>query len=184
MLLKKPDKNRILAILAMISILPLLILMLYSLRIVFSYTGSIPIGFYRIESSFSNIKQGDYISFCLSNAVAKIGMQRGYTHSGSCKNGSEELIKEVIAVPGDTVILSDDRFIVSSLSSKITYIAPSKTIDKNHLYVYRFIKNGIYHSKGYWVYGFNSPKYSWDSRYYGEIPQENVKHKLFLLWAF
>lgn len=164
--------------------IPLLALIFYSAGIIFTYTGSIPVGFYRIVSDSTHVRRGDYVSFCLPDKVAKMGLQRGYIHRGSCDNGSEELIKQVIAIPGDSVQLANNEISVNGLLLGIGYFAPTHILDKDHLPVHRFIKDGAYRIKGYWVYGFGNPRYSWDSRYYGSIPKTNIRHRLVPLWLF
>ena len=164
-------------------IFPVVFVLLKISGIIFSYTGSVPIGFYRIVSDAQSIQPGDIISFCLPNKIAQIGLSRGYLTKGQCKNGSEPLMKEVIAVPGDQVIVFSDRLEVIHKPNTTDYMAISNVIDKNKLLVQRFINNGKYIATGYWVYGFGSPRYSWDSRYYGEIPKNNVTHKLVPLFV-
>ncbi|PIR10210.1 MAG: conjugative transfer signal peptidase TraF [Gammaproteobacteria bacterium CG11_big_fil_rev_8_21_14_0_20_46_22] len=183
-LLKKPSKRTVLGIMLSVLMIPLFALLFYVFGIIFTYTGSIPVGFYRIISDTTQIKRGDYVSFCLPDTIAKMGLERGYIHRGSCANGSEELIKQVIAVPGDTVKLANNEISVNGLFLGSGYFAPTRIIDKDHLPVYRFIKEGTYQAKGYWVYGFGDPRYSWDSRYYGGIPKANIKHRLLPLWIF
>ena len=163
-------------------ILPVIFVLLKISGIIFSYTGSVPIGFYRIVSDAQSIQPGDIISFCLPDKIVQVGMSRGYLNKGRCKNGGEPLMKEVIAVPGDQVMVSEDRLEVVHEYNTTDYMAISHVIDKNKLLVQRFIKNGKYIATGYWVYGFGSPRYSWDSRYYGEIPKDDITHQLVALW--
>lgn len=183
-LFRKPNKKTLGILLGCLSIIPVFIVVMAGFGIIFTYTGSIPVGFYRIVPDAEAIQRGNYISFCLPDKVAKMGLSRGYLQSGSCANGSEELIKQVIAIPGDTVKLANHKISVNGLFSGISYIAPTQIIDKDHLLVYRFIKEGTYQAKGYWVYGFGNPRYSWDSRYYGGIPKANITHRLLPLWRF
>jgi len=179
--IKKPDKKTISMLFLYLLILPSLAGIMHFFGIIFTYTGSIPIGFYRIVPLAPLLQRGDYVSFCLPDPIANMGLSRGYLNRGACANGSESLIKVIIAVPGDTVVVSTSGMRVNKL---IEYIAPSKIIDKNHLPVVRFIKEDTYIAKGYWVYGYGDPRYSWDSRYYGEIPQQAIQHRLVPLWVF
>ena len=182
--LKRPNKKTGVILGVSLSIIPLLVFIFWALGIIFTYTGSIPIGFYRTVHGAGHIRRGDIIAFCLPDKVAAIGLKRGYLHRGTCANGSEALIKQVIAVPGDTVTITDQKITVDIATLGIDYFAPTHVIDKDHLPVVRFIKAGTYQAKGYWVYGFGSPHYSWDSRYYGGIPKGNIAHRLVPLWQF
>ena len=179
-----PNKTQIIKVVLYVMILPIIFVLLKISDIIFSYTGSVPIGFYRIISSARLIQPGDIVSFCLPDKIAQIGLSRGYLTKGQCKNGSEPLMKEVIAVPGDQVMVSDDQLEIVHASNTTNYMAISNVIDKNKLPVMRFIRKGKYIATGYWVYGFGSPRYSWDSRYYGEIPKDNVTHRLVALWLW
>lgn len=181
---KRPNKKTVGILLTSLSMIPLVVIVFWVLGIIFTYTGSIPVGFYRIVANSRPIQRGDIIAFCLPDKVVAMGFKRGYLRHGACKNGSEKLIKQVVAVPGDMVTLSHDQIIVNGVNMKMGYFAPTHVIDKAHLPVYRFIQDGIYHIKGYWVYGFGDPRYSWDSRYYGGIPRKNVSHRLVPLWLF
>ena len=113
-----------------------------------------------------------------------MGVSRGYLTSGSCPDGTEQLLKEVIAVPGDQVQVSSDSVVVHSAAGSTTYPAPSHIIDQDGLPVHRFIQNGTYTIDGVWVYGNGDTKYSWDSRYYGAIPLSAITHQLKSLWVF
>ncbi len=183
-MLIKPNKPAIAILIGCLSGLLILFAAIRLFGIIFTYTGSVPIGFYRIITLDPSIKSGDYISFCLPNAAAQMGISRGYIKSGFCPNGSEALIKEVIAVPGDQVTVKNNIMSINNTRATVNYITPIATLDKDGLPVYRFIKDGTYNSTGYWVYGFGSPQYSWDSRYYGEIPRKNITHRLLPFLVF
>jgi len=182
--LKRPNKKTVTILMVSLSVIPLAVIVFWALGIIVTYTGSIPVGFYRIVANARPIQWGDIISFCLPNNVAKIGLKRGYLRHGTCANGSEALMKQVIAIPGDVVILAHHHITVNGVNMTVDYLAPTSVTDKDHLPVTRFIKNGIYHANGYWVYGFGDSHYSWDSRYYGAIPEKNITHRLVPLWLF
>lgn len=77
------------------------------LQIHINLTGSMPKGFYR-EVDHS-LKVGDFVSVCLPNSIARYGKQRNYLGTGSCKNKTMPVVKEVIAKGGDKVELSDKK---------------------------------------------------------------------------
>jgi len=171
---KKPDKKSILLIFVSLMCIPILFVIFKIFGIIFTYTGSVPIGFYH-RSFRQKIHIGDYVALCLPDPIAKMGLSRGYINSGKCFNGSDILLKEVIAVPGDRVTVHKNTIEINHHGIQLTYIAPTQVMDKNGLLVFRFIKNGVYKAKGYWVYGNGASYYSWDSRYYGGIPIKNIR---------
>ncbi len=181
---KRPNKRTMIILVVSLSVIPLVMILFWAMGIIFTYTGSIPVGFYRIVANSETMQRGDIISFCLPDKVAEMGLKRGYLRHGACANGSEELIKQVVAVPGDTVTLAHHQIHVNGVTMGMDYFAPTHVMDKDRLLVYRFIQNGTYHARGYWVYGFGNPRYSWDSRYYGGVPKKNVRHRLVSLWLF
>ena len=128
-----------------------------------------PIGIYKIQDG-NNIVAGDFVSVCLPDQFAEIGIERGYITHGNCKNGSSPLIKEVIAVPGDRVAVQNNQIIVNG----ITFLAPRFTDDRKGNLISK-IKDGDYGITNlYWVYGEHDKTYSWDSRYFGGIPKTDI----------
>lgn len=170
---KKPSKKKLIGILIAIGILPLCYLMLKLFGIVFTYTGSLPTGFYYQQSlNQDKIHVGQIVSFCLPPNIAKYGYDRGYIGKGNCQGGYSSLMKEVVAVPGNRVVVTNNKLIINNQN----YYAPTEFKDSHHLSVKRFVKNGDYTATGYWFYGYGSPNYSWDSRYYGQVPKDNILH--------
>ncbi len=180
-LFKRPALWPLIIILVLMAI-PILLMGICKLfGLVITYTGSVPPGLYRIKPADKNqISQGDYIAFCLPDKIAQYGMKRGYIHQGDCTNGSQELIKEVIALPQDHVRITEQAIWVG----KYRYTAPVQKVDHAGKWLERWVKNGINQPHGYWVYGVGSPEYSWDSRYYGSINFNNIRHKMVPVWLF
>lgn len=143
---------------------------LFTFNVRFNYTPSMPIGFYQRVST-TKIKRGDLVVVCLPKQVAVVALQRGYLRGGSCPNKVIPVLKQVIAIPGDVVTLTNSHITVNST----TYIAPFNSIDHNRQPLQKFIQNGIYQpSRGYWIYGANDPIKSWDSRYYGSVKRAEI----------
>ncbi len=181
---KKPKLKSLKQFLLALMVLPLIFVTFKLFGVIFTYSGSVPVGFYRIIHSSVAIHSNDYVSFCLPNNVASMGIHRGYIEKGNCNNGSQPLIKQVIAVPGDTVNVNYNLVTVTHDNLTISYSAVIQPIDKNNLTIHRYIKNGQYKLTGYWVYGVGDPKDSWDSRYYGQISKKQITHKLIPLCLF
>ena len=147
--------------------------------LMFNSTSSIPLGLYQITHTDRAIQPGDIISFCLPAKVAKYAFAHNYLASGDCDGRYQQLAKKVIAVPGDTVVLSDDVITAQHQNNLILeYSTPILHEDAHHHRIKKFIKNGTYIAKGYWVYGDNNVKYSFDSRYYGEVSLSLLQHRL------
>lgn len=135
-------------------------------------TPSMPFGLY-IEDH-RTIGRGDVVSMCLAEPHKTLAIRMGYIREGGsgCK-GVNSLIKEVIALPGDDVVLKDDYIIVN----KQKYLFPTKYIDSHgrKLQVY---PRGVYsNTSGYWTIGVND-KNSWDSRYFGPVEKRGILNKL------
>ena len=180
---KKPDKITAIIVAASFAFLPIFGVLCWGLGIIFTDTGSVPVGFYRIVP-LGTIQRGDFIAFCLPDSMARLGLRRGYLKTGFCAGGSDALIKQVIAIPGDHLEVSDEAIRVFHQGFSWFYGAPTRIFDHQHLPVHRFIVSGTVIARGYWVYGAGNPVYSWDSRYYGEISRANIQHRLVPLWQF
>ncbi len=134
-----------------------------------NWTSSMPIGFYKMTAP-AKLQPGEDVMVCLPPAVGKVGLHHEYLMFGNCPGGFEPIIKELIAVPGDTVILTNEAMIVGSN----TY--PAYTRAKDHLdRPLAAIARGTYANiQSYWLYGKNRTKDSWDSRYWGGVDRSNI----------
>lgn len=144
---------------------------LYQSGLIINITGSMPRGIYWRETG--KIHRGDLVTFCLSEKHQKFGLERGYLINGMRCQFSEPLIKKVIAIPGDNVILASQFIVVNDQS------LPYKTLSTDSKdRPLRAYPAGVYtNTKNYWVIGTNS-KRSWDSRYFGPIPQKSILWKI------
>ncbi|WP_440616371.1 conjugative transfer signal peptidase TraF [Cysteiniphilum sp. 6C5] len=144
---------------------------------------SMPMGLYIIDHTSDErmIVRGDLVEVCLPHKVAVEGIAKGYIDAhGHCADGSGSLIKEVIALPVDHVQLTSSQIIVNQKA----YYAPSHDISLSGIPITHFIKPGNNQRYGYWLYGANSPDYSWDSRYFGAVEADNIIHILKPLWIW
>jgi conjugative transfer signal peptidase TraF len=138
-------------------------------KITINITSSMPLGLYIKQSG--DIKRGDIVLVCLSEAYKTIGLQRHYVIKGNKCDGMTPLIKKVIAIPGDKVTLTDEYIKVNEQKYfYLTYYYDSK---KRALNVY---PRGEY-NQGYWLIGAND-KHSWDSRYFGPVKKWQILFKL------
>jgi len=138
--------------------------------LIINVTPSITRGVYM--KSAKEIKHGDIVAFCLSEPYKSIGLKSQYIEKGRNCDGTDPLIKEVIAIPGDKVILSNTFITINN--KKYPYKTLFMDSNGHNLAYY---PRGTYFSSGYWLIGSNSPK-SWDSRYWGPINTHQVLYKV------
>lgn len=167
---------------SLLLIVPLFALAMKMSGFIVTFTGSMPIGIYRIIKVQSplSIARGDDIGFCLPPQVAAVGLARGYLESGPCPGGSSRLLKKVIALPGDRVVVGKSQLTVYLPDgSEKTYFAPRLTDDGDGKPIKRWVPAGqMIVAKGYWVYGSGDRQDSWDSRYYGGIPKRLIESRI------
>lgn len=69
-------------------------------------TPSLARGIYMISDSMPN--RGDMVTFCISGSAAELAKEREYLQAGSCPSGLRPLLKQLAAIPADTVIISEN----------------------------------------------------------------------------
>ena len=140
-------------------------------------TPSMKVGLYIKQNGA--VGKGDIVSFCLKDPYKKIALERNYLGTGSKCSGADPLIKEVIAAPGDNVILTDEYIKVN----KNKYAFPTSHFDSLHRPLASYPRGKYLHTQGYWLIGANSQK-SWDSRYFGPVSRGDILTKLkpLLVW--
>jgi conjugative transfer signal peptidase TraF len=141
---------------------------------------SMPLGLYfRIHSA---IHRGDIVATCLTLENTQLGLQRHYLKTGQICHGASPLIKQVIAVPGDFVTLTDEYLSVTNKLTNNRYFYRTFYQDR-HGKKLRVYPRGKFFSDGYWLLGTHN-RYSWDSRYWGPIPRELIIARLIplLVW--
>src|SRR5580700_8252732 len=140
-------------------------------------TPSLPLGFY-ITSRSSNAK---LVEFCPQGKAASISLSRQYRTAGACPDGGAPLLKPGVAFPGDEVEVSANGIRVNG------QLLPNSTgrfrdhlerpLDPWPYGTYKVAPGTV------WVVSsFNSS--SFDSRYYGAIPESSIRHHLRPFWTF
>src|SRR3990167_2945178 len=133
-------------------------------------TPSMPIGLYQ-KVAVGEVNHGDYVAVCLPLDVVQVGIERGYLMRGSCSGDAMPVIKQVIAVPGYRVVVGLEFLGVG----QDKFFAPRQSYDHAHYRLQSWIVLGVQNNTdSYWLYGFYSPRYSWDSRYFGGVKRENI----------
>lgn len=160
-----------------LSMLFSLFFLAHSYGVCINVTPSMPEGIYIRDTS--NVQRGDIIAFCLKEPYKSIGLKKFYIEKGQVCQGADPLIKEVIAIPGDDVVLTDQFIRVNKRISPY----PTFHFDSLHRRLAVYPRGRYSHVPGYWVIGTHSP-YSWDSRYWGEIRADQILYKLRPLWVW
>lgn len=168
---KRAPLKRLRVPLLVMALLALIFISMSYYHIQINPTGSLPIGLYQQQPTHQ-IHRGDIVAACLPKAIAKFSVERGYLSQGHCPGGALPVLKDVIAVPGDTVVLSQHAITVNGKA----FLAPRATQDGSHRPILDVIPTGTYtNTQGFWLYGANAPQKSWDSRYYGPVSRDDIQ---------
>lgn len=113
------------------------------------------------------LRKGDFILFCPDDSTLfKRAKALGYLKQGACKGGYAPLLKEIVAVEGDSVLLSDEITV------------NGKSFGRPILGIYELLHierplSEVVGTQKFWVIGTSSSK-SFDSRYFGAINEVQV----------
>ncbi len=157
----------------------ILIIML-SLQLRFNATSSMPRGIYREVNT--PLIVGSIVEVCLPTDMAQFGKSRGYIHAGNCPGNAEPLLKEVVALGGDNLQVNDQGVFINGKllpHSSVLHLDELHRPLISHVINTRFVL-GV---DEVWFYGVSDPK-SWDSRYYGAVKRENIRHILKPIWTW
>ena len=159
------------------SLIAVVMLLANYVGLIINITPSIKKGFY-VKSS-GEIGRGDIVSVCLREPYKQIALERKYIAKGTKCSGADPLVKEVLAMPGDTVVLAADYIEVNAHK----YILPTHRVDSAGRKLAAYPRGTYARTSGYWLVGSNSEK-SWDSRYFGPVGKEQIIAKLkpLLVW--
>ena len=116
--------------------------------------------------------RGELVLACLPPVAAAWAMQRRYLAGGSCPAGAEPVVKMLGAVQGDEVMVERDFVAINNVRfpQSQTSAVDSRGRPLPHIgWGPRHVAAGEV-----WLFGFNHPR-SWDARYFGPIPADNVR---------
>lgn len=157
--------------LIILSVLFSLFFLVQSYGVCINVTPSMEEGIYIRD--INQIHRGDIVALCLADPYKTLGLIRGYVEKGRRCQGTDPLIKAVIAIPGDEVTLTD-RFI---RVNNVIYPYQTFYTDSLHRKLPVYPRGKYLHIQGYWLIGTHSAC-SWDSRYWGEIQANKILYKL------
>lgn len=144
--------------------------------IIINTSPSMPPGIY--VKKFTPVKRGDIVAACLDIRHTQLGLQHHYLKSGFACNGAEPVIKKIIAIPGDAVQLTDQYIQVNQKF----YFYPTFYHDSRGTPLEIFPRGNYPAQNDYWLLGTNNPR-SWDSRYWGPVPSEQIIENLYPLFT-
>lgn len=140
---------------AMIASMIIIFILANMAGIRFNITESMPVGFYRAIDG--EVQVGSVVSFC-----PPVDQKYDFMPAGSCSHGEAPYLKQVVALPGDVVTVSNSEVrvngeILNGSANAGRSDLPSAT--------------GIWHlgPDEVWVYGVTNPQHSFDSRYFGPV---------------
>jgi len=158
----------------------LILLLLKVFHLKLNLTASMPIGWYQ-RISDRPIRRSDLVAVCLPSNVANEGLRRHYVLAGHCAAGTIPLLKQVIAIPQDTVRLSNDTICVN----RVCYFAPFQRVDHAGKRPKKWLINGVFSNiQTYWLYGTHDLRDSWDSRYFGGVSRTAIHGIYRAVWTF
>jgi conjugative transfer signal peptidase TraF len=132
---------------------------------------SLPIGLYQVASG----PDATLVEFCPPEPFGSMANARGYRQRGTCPDGGAPLMKPVVARAGDTVRLSEK--VVAVNERTLPNSAPmERDAVGRPLHPWPF---GLYSVRlgAIWVVSTYHPR-SFDSRYFGPIPETLVRDRL------
>ena len=142
-------------------------------------TGSMPVGIY--TTARGTPTRGSIVLACLPSDVAVFAKMRGYVpHGGSCPSGVLPVGKPILALPGDTVVVTTTGLLVNGVLvpnseplSRDTKGRPLPRPQPGHYVV---------DADELWLVSAYS-RFSFDSRYFGPVNADQVRAHVRVLWV-
>src|SRR4051794_10650184 len=159
-----------LGMLALGTLIPVLIIpVIACVRL--NYSPSLPVGLYVVASDHS----ADLVEFCPTEPYASLAAERGYRSVGSCPDGGAPLMKPIAAQPGDIVEISSRGFAVNG--KELPNSAPLNVdTDGRSLQHWPFGKYRVETGTVWVISSYN--RRSLDSRYFGPVKENRIRHHL------
>jgi len=136
---------------------------------------SAPLGLYLRKNMSGPLKKGSLTALCLPLPIAKVALSKRYLiyiKQSSCPGHAPMVLKRIVALPGDRIDLLESGVWING-----THVPGSELRSRDSRgQTLPHFPNGRYRvSSGFiWLLGENM-KVSWDSRYYGPVPESSVQ---------
>ena len=142
-------------------------------------TGSMPVGIYTTARDAPT--RGSIVLACLPSDVAAFAKLRGYVpHGGSCPSGVLPVGKPVLALPGDTVVVTASGLLVNGVpvpnSEPLSLDSQGRSLPRPQPGQY------VVDADELWLVSAYSP-FSFDSRYFGPVNADQVRAHVHVLWT-
>ena len=147
----------------------------------FNDTPSMPLGLWRVMEAKAPLRRGEIVTFCPPDTTTfRLGMARGYIPAGSCPGGFEPLVKPIAATAGDIVAVSGSGVLVNGQpirgTAQLTQDSAGRPLLPFQTGTYTVAPGQV------WLVSGHDPR-SFDSRYYGPVPVENVQGVARPVWV-
>ncbi len=136
-----------------------------SLPLFLNTSNSLPPGLYHV-TKVSDLRYGQILRMCLPSRLGQMAVKRGYLRQGNCPGGAAQIGKHLIALPGDTVQVTDERIRVFGHEE---FNAPVYAQDRRGQGLSNAMGIHVLQSGECFLLSTHSP-FSFDSRYYGPVP--------------
>jgi conjugative transfer signal peptidase TraF len=141
-------------------------------------TTSMPVGIYVTSGGMPT--RGSMVLVCLPLAVAELARERGYLpQGGSCPGGVVPIGKTIVAIAGDTVVVTDTGLIVNGErvpnSTPLRADRAGRLLPRLRLGTYPVAVGQLWLLAGY-------SRLSFDSRYFGAVDVDQVHGLIRSVW--
>jgi conjugative transfer signal peptidase TraF len=137
---------------------------------------SLPLGLYRVTSD----RRDSLIEFCPVEPFAEFAIERGYRDQGICSDGAAPLLKPIAARVGDVVEFSKRGIAVNGRLLPNTAPLGVDT-EGRPLIHWRFGRFKVQAGELWVASSYN--RRSFDSRYFGPVPVNSVRERLYPLFT-
>lgn len=139
---------------------------------------SYPPGIYRLDKTPATLTIGDLVLFCPPDSpVLQTAVKRDYLKRGDCPGNFQPVIKKVMAEPGTHVSLQG----VVSLNGVPVKDATVRISDGSGRPLPQ-LPDFIVPPGTFFLMSDHAPSVSFDSRYYGSVPQKNILGHIHPVW--
>ena len=173
--------TRAVTLIGVVAVIAFSVVALQRANLRINFTGSMPIGIYLLLPLQPNgVKRGMLVAACAPSRAAETGHERGYLAPGPCADGTELLLKSVVALAGDEVAVTLGGITVNGCLLPYSRTEPrdgsGRRLDP---------WGGIDHRLPAGQFLLYAPnKRSWDSRYWGPVSAGAIVSEAVPLFVF